>query len=62
MQGFTVRFQPDGWHISDGRVAFGPYSSREKAADSAAELSRQMAGRDRGGASPAGCPANSEIG
>jgi hypothetical protein len=62
MQGFSVRFQPDGWHISDGRVDFGPYSSREKAADSAAELTRQMAQRERGGASSAGRQARADTG
>jgi len=49
MQGFTVRFQPDGWHISDGRVDFGPYSSQQTAAQSATDISRQMALRLRNG-------------
>lgn len=49
MQSFTVRFQPDGWHITDGRIDFGPYSSRETATASADELSRQMADRRREG-------------
>lgn len=61
MQGFSVHFQPDGWHISDGRVDFGPYSSREKAADSAAELSRQLAHRDQGCA-PAARTSRSQLG
>lgn len=45
MPNFDVRFQSDGWHISDGRVDFGPYSTRDKAEDSAAELNRQSGQR-----------------
>ena len=51
MPSFDVRFQSDGWHISDGRIDFGPYSTRDKAEDSAAELNRQAQRRAAGRAS-----------
>lgn len=54
MGSFDVRFQSDGWHVSDGRIDFGPYASKERAEASATELNRQMAQRSDRNARRAG--------
>jgi hypothetical protein len=43
MEGFRTYLGHDGWHINNGMIDYGPYSSRESASTSAATLTRQLA-------------------
>ena len=43
VEGFNPYLRHDGWHISNGLIDYGPYSSRESADASAAMLTRQLA-------------------
>lgn len=40
---FEVETREERWWVWDGAVRFGPYSTREKAEDSAGSLNRQRA-------------------